>query len=78
MPLTHFLFSRYCVFFAAVKFTVSSNVKYTLQAFFNVSIREMHLSLSLRSWEEIKESVNARNECVIDQAFCKQLALDLR
>lgn len=61
-----------------VKFSVSSNVKYTLQAFFNVSIREMHLSLSLRSWEEIKESVNVRNEYIIDQAFCKQLALDLR
>ncbi|KAG5678303.1 hypothetical protein PVAND_007990 [Polypedilum vanderplanki] len=61
-----------------VKFTVSSNTKYTLQAFFNVSIREMHLSLSLRSWEEIKESVNVRNGYIIEQAFCKQLALDLR
>ncbi|CAG9799792.1 unnamed protein product [Chironomus riparius] len=61
----------------AVKFVISSNVKYTLQAFFNVSIRELHMSM-WRSWNEIRESVHTRHESIIDPAHCKQLAVDLR
>lgn len=61
----------------AVKFVISSNVKYTLQAFFTVSIRELHMSM-WRTWSEIRDSVHSRHECIIDQAHCQQLAVDLR
>lgn len=61
----------------AVKLIVSSNVKYSLQAFFNVEIRALHMQL-WRSWNEIRESIYTRNEFVIDQAHFKELAIDLR
>lgn len=61
----------------AVKLIVSSNVKYSIQAFFNVEIRALHMQL-WRSWNEIRESIYNRNEFVIDQAHFKELAIDLR
>lgn len=61
----------------AVKFIVSSNVKYSLQAFFNVEIRALHMQL-WRSWAEIRESIYTRNEYIIDQAHFKEVAIDLR
>lgn len=61
----------------AVKLIVSSNVKYSLQAFFNVEIRALHMAL-WRSWDEIRESIYTRNEFVIDQTHFKELAIDLR
>lgn len=62
---------------SAVKFVVSSNVKYSLQAFFNVEIRALHMQL-WRSWSEIQESIYSRNEYIIDQAHFKEVAIDLR
>lgn len=61
----------------AVKLIVSSNVKYSLQAFFNVEIRALHMQL-WRSWNEIRDGIYTRNEYVIDQAHFKELAIDLR
>jgi hypothetical protein len=61
----------------AVKFMVSSNVRYSLQGFFNVEIRALHMQL-WRSWNEIRESIYTRNEFVIDRAHFKELAIDLR
>lgn len=61
----------------AVKFIVSSNVKYSLQAFFNVEIRALHMQL-WRSWAEIRESIYTRNEYIIDQAHFKEVAINIR
>jgi hypothetical protein len=60
-----------------VKFMVSSNVRYSLQAFINVEIRALHMQL-WRSWNEIRESIYTRNEFVIDRAHFKELVVDLR
>lgn len=61
----------------AVKFSVSSNAKYSLQAFFNVEIRALHMQL-WRNWSEIRERIYSRNEFIIDQAHFKEIAIDLR
>ncbi len=61
----------------AVKFVVSSNVRYSIQAFFNVEIRALHMQL-WRSWGEIRASIFSQNEFIIDQSHFKEVAIDLR
>jgi hypothetical protein len=60
-----------------VKLAVSSHVRYSLKAFWAVSIRELHMSL-WRPWSEIKEAANSETGSIVDPAHCQQLAIDLR
>lgn len=60
-----------------VKLAVSSHVKYSLQAFWAVSIRELHMSL-WRPWSEISEAASNQVSTIVDAAHCQQLAIDLR
>ncbi|CRL00349.1 CLUMA_CG013621, isoform A [Clunio marinus] len=60
-----------------VKLAVSSHVKYSLQAFWAVSIRELHMSL-WRPWTEISEAACSKVSSIVDSAHCQQLAIDLR
>lgn len=60
-----------------VKLAVSSHVKYSLQAFWAVSIRELHMSL-WRPWSEISEAASATTSSIVDASHCQQLAIDLR
>ncbi|CAO1312458.1 unnamed protein product [Diamesa tonsa] len=60
-----------------VKLAVSSHVKYSIQAFWAVSIRELHMSL-WRPWTEINEAAQAKNSRIVEETHCQQLAVDLR
>lgn len=52
-------------------------MKYSLQAFWAVSIRELHMSL-WRPWSEISDAASAETSTIVDSAHCQQLAIDLR
>ena len=56
---------------------MSSHVKYSIQAFWAVSIRELHMSL-WRPWTEINEAAQAKNSRIVEETHCQQLAVDLR
>uniref|UniRef100_U5EGF5 Putative cell growth regulator with ring finger protein n=1 Tax=Corethrella appendiculata TaxID=1370023 RepID=U5EGF5_9DIPT len=58
-----------------VKLSVSSQVKYTLQAFWAVSIRELHMSL-WRPWVELNEQT--KTSAIVDPSHCQQLAINIR
>lgn len=66
----------FCII-AEVKLAVSSHVKYSIQAFWAVSIRELHMSL-WRPWTEINEAAQAKNSRIVEETHCQQLAVDLR
>lgn len=67
----------YCFFLAEVKLAVSSHIKYSLQAYWAVSIRELHMSL-WRPWTEIREAAVSQVGSIVDPSHCQQLAFDLR
>jgi hypothetical protein len=73
MLIISFLFS----YSAEISLAVSSHVKYSLQAFWAVSIRELHMSL-WRPWNDIHEAATADVSSIVDAAHCQQLAIDLR
>lgn len=56
---------------------MSSHVKYSLQAFWAVSIRELHMSL-WRPWSEISDAASSEISSIVDSTHCQQLAIDLR
>uniref|UniRef100_A0A182XWV1 RING-type domain-containing protein n=1 Tax=Anopheles stephensi TaxID=30069 RepID=A0A182XWV1_ANOST len=60
--------------FDEVRLAVSSQVKYSLQAFWGVSIRELHVSL-WRTWNDLREASNAH---IVDSSYCQQLATNVR
>lgn len=60
-----------------VRLAVSSHVKYSLQAFWAVSIRELHMSL-WRPWSEISDAASSEISSIVDSAHCQQLAINLR
>uniref|UniRef100_A0A336N1J5 CSON004643 protein n=2 Tax=Culicoides sonorensis TaxID=179676 RepID=A0A336N1J5_CULSO len=60
-----------------VKFAVTSQIKYTLQAFWVVSIRELHVSL-WRPWKELQEALKEANGTILEASHCQKLATDLR
>ena len=62
---------------AEVRLAVSSQIKYSLQAFWAVSIRELHMSL-WRPWSEISEVAMLQESTIVDPAHCQHLAIDLR
>lgn len=64
-------------YFAEIRLAVSSQVKYSIQAFWGVSIRELHMSL-WRPWSELRDAAKANNGAIIDTKLCKQIAIDLR
>jgi hypothetical protein len=60
-----------------VKLAVSSHIKYSLQAYWAVSIRELHMSL-WRPWSEIRDAAVSQVGSIVDATHCQQLAFDLR
>uniref|UniRef100_A0A2M4BPW9 Putative cell growth regulator with ring finger domain protein 1 n=1 Tax=Anopheles marajoara TaxID=58244 RepID=A0A2M4BPW9_9DIPT len=60
--------------FDEVRLAVSSQVKYSLQAFWGVSIRELHVSL-WRTWNDLRE---ASSSLIVDSSYCQQLATNVR
>lgn len=74
----HQKITSFTVFFLAeVKLAVSSHIKYSLQAYWAVSIRELHMSL-WRPWTEIREAAVSQVGSIVDPSHCQQLAFDLR
>lgn len=53
---------------------MSSQVKYSLQAFWGVSIRELHVSL-WRTWNDLRDASNSH---IVDSSYCQQLATNVR
>lgn len=68
-----------CQFFilTEIRLAVSSQIKYSLQAFWAVSIRELHMSL-WRPWSELSEVSRQTESTIVDPAHCQHLAIDLR
>uniref|UniRef100_A0A182UQ65 RING-type domain-containing protein n=1 Tax=Anopheles merus TaxID=30066 RepID=A0A182UQ65_ANOME len=56
--------------FDEVRLAVSSQVKYSLQAFWGVSIRELHVSL-WRTWNDLRDASSSH---IVDSSYCQQLA----
>ena len=76
--LWFFIISSDCVLcfnIPEVKLAVSSQVNYTLQAFWAVSIRELHMSL-WRPWIELREQT--RTTAIVDSTHCQHSALNMR
>ncbi|XP_055614874.1 uncharacterized protein LOC129761184 [Toxorhynchites rutilus septentrionalis] len=61
--------------FEEVRLAVSSQVKYTFQAFWAVSIREMHISL-WRTWSVLQEQT--RSSTIVNAMHCQRLATNVR
>lgn len=61
--------------FEEVRLAVSSQVQYTLQAFWAVSIRELHMSL-WRTWSELRDQT--RLSTIVSALHCQQLATNVR
>lgn len=59
-----------------IKILVASQVKYSIQAYWGVSIRDLHMFL-WKPWLEIKERAYSSNGILSDQYY-KQIALDRR
>ncbi|XP_063705541.1 cell growth regulator with RING finger domain protein 1-like isoform X2 [Culicoides brevitarsis] len=60
-----------------VKFAVTSQIKYTMQAFWVVSIRELHVSL-WRPWKELQDALKEVNGTILEASHCQKLAADIR
>ncbi|XP_041765002.1 cell growth regulator with RING finger domain protein 1-like isoform X1 [Anopheles merus] len=60
--------------FDEVRLAVSSQVKYSLQAFWGVSIRELHVSL-WRTWNDLRDASSSH---IVDSSYCQQLATNVR
>ncbi|KFB48496.1 AGAP003181-PA-like protein [Anopheles sinensis] len=60
--------------FDEVRLAVSSQVRYSLQAFWGVSIRELHVSL-WRTWNDLRK---ASSSLIVDSSYCQQLATNVR
>lgn len=56
---------------------ISSQVKYSLQAFWAVSIRELHISL-WRPWTELQADATATDRSIVERKHYQHLALDIR
>lgn len=56
---------------------ISSQVKYTMQAFWAVSIRELHISL-WRPWSELQLESITTERSIVDNSHYQHLAVDIR
>lgn len=63
--------------FDEISFVVSSQVKYSIQAFWGVSIRELYISL-WRPWYELQQLMESDNAAIVDKKNYKSKPLDLR
>lgn len=70
-------FFRVFLFLTEVKFAVTSQIKYTMQAFWVVSIRELHVSL-WRPWKELQDALREVNGTILEASHCQKLATDIR
>lgn len=61
--------------FEEVRLAVSSQVNYSLQAFWAVSIRELHMSL-WRTWSELRDQT--KHSTIVNSTHCQQLATNVR
>lgn len=64
-------------FFTEIRFAISSQVKYSLQAFWGVSIRELHMSL-WRPWSELRDVNFTKDSLIVDSKHIQEVAIDLR
>lgn len=60
-----------------VSFAVSSQVNYSIQAFWAVSIRDLHISL-WRPWNELLHAAQSGTGAIVDKKHCQLLAADIR
>lgn len=65
------------IYSTEVRLAVTSQVNYSLQAFWAVSIRELHMSL-WRPWTELSEAAKSKNGTIVETSHCQHLAADLR
>ena len=72
-----FLFSLSLSTLPEVCVGISSQVKYSLQAFWAVSIRELHISL-WRPWTELQADATATDRSIVERKHYQHLALDIR
>lgn len=70
-------FLPYLFLISEVKFAVTSQIKYTMQAFWVVSIRELHVSL-WRPWKELQDALKDVNGTILEASHCQKLATDIR
>ncbi|XP_055678717.1 cell growth regulator with RING finger domain protein 1-like [Lutzomyia longipalpis] len=77
IPFTFRLLESVNTSYEEVCLAVSSQVKYTLQAFWAVSIRELHMSL-WRPWSELREAAYMRDRGIVDVQHYQHLAVDIR
>lgn len=63
--------------FSEVKFAVTSQVKYTLQAYWIVSIRELHESL-WRPWKQLQSALKEVNGTILEAPHSQKLGIDLK
>ncbi|XP_053682260.1 cell growth regulator with RING finger domain protein 1-like isoform X2 [Sabethes cyaneus] len=61
--------------FEEVRIVISSHIKYTLQAFWTLSIRELHMSLS-RTWDELRDQTQLST--IVNSMHCQKLATNMR
>lgn len=76
MPITNSS-SPPALIHAEVCVGISSQVKYSLQAFWAVSIRELHISL-WRPWGELQLDATATDRSIVGKANYQHLAVDIR
>lgn len=60
-----------------IKFSVTSQVKYTLQAYWAVSIRDLHMFL-WKPWNEIREQAYNTTSGILQREYYQQVAIDRR
>lgn len=65
------------LFFAEVCVGISSQVKYSLQAFWAVSIRDLHISL-WRPWSELQMDSASTDRSIVEEHHYQHLAVDIR
>lgn len=67
----------YFFYFSEIRFAISSQVKYSIQAFWGVSIRELHMSL-WRPWSELRNVNSTKDSLIVDSKHIQEVAIDLR
>ncbi|XP_055527712.1 cell growth regulator with RING finger domain protein 1-like isoform X2 [Wyeomyia smithii] len=75
IPFTFGLLEAKSNSFEGVQIAISSQVKYTLQAFWAVSIRELHMSL-WQTWMELQDRTHLST--IINLKHCQRLAANMR